>query len=146
MFNRKSKKKIAALEAKIDQRDQQDHQNGEHTKKGPFIPEYLGFEETVLKGVLNTTSARIYSKDGYNISKRVDTTRNEWIILDPNGTSNSLLIENMYNGVILLRACGMQISMYDYYQENKKMLDEMDAGINKDLKALQDAEEEEAPE
>lgn len=140
MFNRKLKKKIASLEESIDYRNKHDHESGEHLKKGPFIPEYLGFVETVHKtGV--TTHARIYTKDGYNMSKAVNTNRNEWIILDPTGMSNSVLLENMYNAIVVLRACGMQMTVFDYHQENKKMLKQIDEDIQKRFEEAKKLEE-----
>jgi len=122
------------MDALLEIMAEQEYEGGSYLKKNPFIPEYLGFVETIHKEK-GLTNARIYTKDGYNMSKRVDTTRNEWIILDPNGVTNSLLIESMYSAIIILRACGMQISMYDYNLENRKMLQKMDEDIQKRLQA-----------
>jgi len=110
--------------------------NGEHLKSDPFIPEYLGFTESILddKGEVK---ARIYTKNGYNISRFVNTNDSRWVILGPKGVSNTLLMENMYNAIIALRASGMNISIEDYFEQNRiqeeklsEMLDEGDFDIS----------------
>lgn len=140
--NRKLKARVEALEEVVDQIHKHDHENGEHLKRVPFIPEYLGFVETVHKEVdSSAVKVRIYTRDGYNIAKSVGTNRNEWAILDPHGVKNSLLIENMNIGISILRACGMQISMYDYNQQNRKMEKEIADNIQLILEQEKELEE-----
>ncbi len=140
MFNRKLKKRIESLEESIDFRNEEDHKNGEHLKKSPFIPEYLGFTETVHK-TSTSVKARIYTKEGYNIAKSVSTNRNEWAVLDPNGVNNSVLMENMHSAIIVLRACGMPISVYDYHQESKREMQAIQDNIQKQFEESKKLEE-----
>lgn len=112
--------------------------NGEHLKEQPFIPEYVGFEETVSRGEFDTVAARIYTKDGFNVARPLDTNNKNWIILPPNGQPVELLITNMYNAIVILFACGMEITIKDYFEHNNQMAEEEDeefAKIEKEMEA-----------
>jgi hypothetical protein len=134
-------KRNESLEQSIDFRNKKDYENGEHLKGSPFIPEYLGFTETVHREGTSSVKARIYTKNGYNIAKSVSTNRNEWAVLDPRGKQNSVSFSSMYNGIIVLRACGMEISIYDYNVESQKMIEEIDAKIQQQFEESKRLEE-----
>ena len=112
------------------------YQNGEHLKIAPFIPQYLGFEETVIEDKDDVTQARIYTKNGFNISQHINTQRQGWVILNPEKVAVNMVIENMYTAMTVLRACGMPISMKDYFEYNQKMEDNMLNNFSSSLEEL----------
>lgn len=95
--------------------------NGIPLMDNPFIPEYLGFEETSINTNDDLLVARIYSKDGYNISRFVDLDKPRWVVMEPDGRKNEVLIKNMLHGIHVLQACGMNVSLSDYYKGNNSM-------------------------
>lgn len=92
--------------------------NGYNLVDDPFIPEYLGFTQT-LHEENNQLKARIYTKNSFNISRFVNVKDPRWVVLSPVGVTNVVVIENMFTAIVVLRACGMNISMKDYYKENE---------------------------
>lgn len=122
----------------LDDVAKESYENGEHLKVSPFIPQYLGFEETVVEDKDDAVQARIYTKNGFNISQMIDTKRPGWVILSPTKEAYNLIIENMYTAIIVLRACGMPISMKDYFDENKKMEDRMQESFSSNLDQLKE--------
>lgn len=112
--------------------------NGEALKESVFMPEYLGFEETVQRSVLGEVEARIYTKDGFNIARPVDTKTKHWIILPPGEPARNMIITDMYNAIVILHACGMDISLEKYFEMNiQQFKDEDDEleGIQKEMEA-----------
>lgn len=85
---------------------------GYHLVDQPFIPQYLGFDEEELRDNEDILIARIYSKDGFNIAKNLKTP--QWAIRNDKGEKFMLIIRNMYEAFVILRACGMDISVEEY--------------------------------
>ncbi len=85
---------------------------GYHLEADPFIPEYLGFEEIVLER--DDTDFRMYSKDGYSISR----TGDQWVILSPKNVESIVPITNMFMAINILSSCGMDINFKDYMDGN----------------------------
>lgn len=118
------------------------YKDGEHIKQNPFIPEYLGFTETVITDQsTGAVTARVYTKKGFNISRPVSTEKHSWLIMDSEGKTNTLLIENMRHGIDVLRACGMKVSMNDYFEYNAKMEQELIGKINDEINNAEKIEE-----
>ena len=98
----------------------------------PFIPEYLGFTYTEARDPeTDVVTGRIYTKEGFNMAKPVNhigTNKNEhtWIILLPGNKSVEVIIENMYNAIVVLRAHGMDISVESYFEYNNNLEELMD--------------------
>ena len=111
-------------------------ENGEHLKVQPFIPQYLGFEETVVDDKDDVTQARIYTKKGYNISQFVENSKPGWMILTPDKKAIYMIIENMYTAITVLRACGMPMSMKDYFEYNEKMEESMQRRFAETLEVI----------
>jgi len=112
--------------------------SGETLKESLFMPEYLGFEETVQRSKIGEVEARIYTRDGFNIARPVDTKSKHWIILPPGKPSINLLITNMYNAIVILHACGMDISIETYFEFSANQFKDEDdelEGIQKELEA-----------
>jgi hypothetical protein len=97
-------------------------EDGIYLMEQPFIPEYLGFQETVLEQD-DIILARIYTRNGYNLARPVNGTDRNWFLLYPDGKRVEVKIDNMYNGIIILDALGLdyQIDKYrngEYSLEN----------------------------
>lgn len=134
------KERVEDLAAKIILRDIADFNSGIRLKQDPFIPEYLGFTETIHRDKEDLLEARIYTKDGFNIAKHVDTDLKTWVIMSPKGEKNSLLIDNMYDGIAILHSCGMNVSLEDYFNQNIIEADRADArqvGLEAELSELE---------
>ncbi len=113
--------KFKILETQLSDILREAHNRGEHLINDVFIPQYLGFEETVItEEDSDAVKARIYTKKGFNISRPVQTDHPKWIIMDPRGVTNAVHMYNMHSAIIVLQACGMDVSMEDYNDENKK--------------------------
>lgn len=93
------------------------HNLGLYLKAHPFIPEYLGFTETLLEKN-NLLQARIYTLQGFNITRPIDTRIKHWLVMSPDGEINKVFLKNMYEAIIVLAACGMNVSIQDYFKEN----------------------------
>lgn len=90
-------------------------QDGLHLSEQPFIPEYLGFIETVVEDPkLDILLARIYTKNGWNIARPVSTNQNEWYILMPKKEKISVKLDNMLHSIIILDALGFDCNVKDY--------------------------------
>lgn len=130
---------VADLEKQLITIANEAYTNGEHLKIAPFIPEYLGFTETVLTDDDDIVTARVYTKAGFNIAKPVDVSKPFWVILGA-GKSTELVMDNMYDAIIVLRACGMEVSLEDYFEHNSKeaqLLEEKEAALEEELKELE---------
>lgn len=122
----------ADLEDKIKLMVNEAYMDGEHLKQQPFIPEYLGFTETIIEND-DITEARVYTKKKFNISRPIETTNKKWFIMDPSGEVNKVIIEDMRSAITVLRACGMDISMDDYFEYNAKMEQDLIGKIDKEF-------------
>lgn len=86
----------------------------------PFIPTDLGFAYSVQHDEHGGISARVYTKDGFNIAKPVNLDHNYWVVMNPKGETNKVLLSNAYTAVIVLQACGMPITFDNYYLEGEE--------------------------
>ena len=50
-------------------------------------------------------------------------------------------MENMHSAIIVLRACGMPISVYDYHQESKREMQAIQDNIQKQFEESKKLEE-----
>jgi len=90
--------------------------NGMYLTDEPFIPEYMGFTETIIES--DTADARIYSKDNYLVCKnRAESTeqgKDKWIIKNTEtGTHSIHTIDNMLEATIILKSLGLNTSIMD---------------------------------
>jgi hypothetical protein len=93
--------------------------SGEHLKNEVFIPEYLGMEESEIEdNVTGVTMMRVYSKNGFNISKMHD---DRWVILNDKKEKSTVAIENMFEGILALKMSGMDINFEVLTKETKTM-------------------------
>lgn len=88
---------------------------GVFLRNDPFIPEDLGFEEKEVRDDDDILVCRVYHKDGFSLSRYIDTSRPEWIILKPTSDKPvEILISSMEMGIKILQACGMDTSIAKY--------------------------------
>lgn len=81
----------------------------------PFIPDYLGFLVTVVRDKKTSVfKAEIYTKQGFNIGREINTDFPQWILLTPGGEKHELVIKNMYDGIILLNHLGVDVTLNEY--------------------------------
>lgn len=88
-------------------------------KGDPFVPEELGFTETVQYNNDGSIEARIYSRDGFNIARPVDLDTRYWVVMGPDLKPKEVLLLDMYNAIIVLQACGMMITFEDYFDKGE---------------------------
>jgi hypothetical protein len=89
--------------------------NGAFLADEPFIPEYLGFEVSEVRDRDDVLMCRVYTKDGFSISRYIDVEKKEWIIVKPgNPKPLEIVISSMEMGIKILQACGMDVSVYQY--------------------------------
>ena len=112
------------------------YKSGENLKSQPFIPEYLGFDETIIKNEsTGGLEARVYTKAGFNIARPVDIDEKGWRILPPN-KKEAIYVElkNMYNAIVILESIGIDgISLENYFEESIKKSAEIDEKIKNEL-------------
>lgn len=90
------------------------YEDGLHLSEQPFIPEYLGFAETVLEDPkLDTVVARIYTRDGWNIARPVSAIC-EWYVIVPDKYKVVVKLENMLHAIIILNSLGLDCNVADY--------------------------------
>jgi hypothetical protein len=97
---------------------------GLHLADQPFIPEYMGFEETTDDSSGRTT--RIYSRDGFCLSKtRQDLSDDNphnnmrWLVMDTTKVidaedkypTSTVFFDSMYHAIIILNGLGMNLPM-----------------------------------
>ena len=110
------------LQNKINEFRAERYREGEHLKEHPFIPEYIGFEETILEDSKDdSVQARIYTKSGFNLSRPVNHQNKEWFILTPEKITVRAKLSNMLNAIVVLQSLGMDVSVEAYYELNKKL-------------------------
>jgi hypothetical protein len=131
MTKKELQERVSILETQLYDAAKEAHERGEHLVGDVFIPQYLGFEETVVEDK-DIVQARIYTKKGFNISRPVNTDDPKWVVLGPDGIPNAVHLYNMHHAMIVLKACGMDISMDDYNDENKKAAAKFLADISPD--------------
>lgn len=89
--------------------------NGAFLADEPFIPEYLGFEVSEIRDRDDVLICRVYTKEGFSISRYIDVEKKDWIIVKPgNPKPTEIVISSMEMGVKILQACGMDVSVYQY--------------------------------
>jgi chloramphenicol 3-O-phosphotransferase len=88
----------------------------------PFIPEYIGFAMQEIRDKDDILVCRVYTKDGFSISRYIDTDKKEWIIVKPGGRQPiEIMINSMEMGIKILQACGMDISVETYLLNQPKI-------------------------
>jgi hypothetical protein len=90
--------------------------NGMSLTEEPFIPEYLGFKETIIES--ETADFTIYSKDNYIVCKNrageTKESRGSWIIKNSiTGTHSIHKIDNMLEGTLILKSLMFETSIID---------------------------------
>lgn len=123
-FNKKRKdfeKRISDLVSVIDSINKNMYDNGLHLSEHTFIPEYLGFVPKKITDANESVRATIYSKDGFHISKYINTDRDEWIVLNDKDKSkrNEVIINSMFDAFVVLNSCGMSLDIKEYVKNGK---------------------------
>jgi len=111
--------RVKQLEETLESVNKSMYENGLHLNEQPFIPEYLGFTHTPVKDANDIIRANIYTKHGYNISKYIDTDKQEWIVMRPDGERTEVKLDTMYNAFIILNALGCPLPMNMYIKDGK---------------------------
>ncbi|MFN5416299.1 MAG: hypothetical protein ACK5B9_04520 [Flavobacteriia bacterium] len=93
------------------------YENGLHLTEQPFIPEYLGFVHTPIENADGKVMANIYSKQGYNMSKYIDTDKLQWVVVTPDGVKVEVFLNTMYEAFFVLNGLGMQLPIKKYVAE-----------------------------
>ena len=113
--------KISELTAVIDSINKNMYENGLHLAEHTFIPEYLGFVPNILYDENESVRATIYSKDGFHVSKYVNTDRDEWVVVNEKDrrVKNEVIINSMLDAFTILNACGMTLDIQEYVKNGK---------------------------
>ena len=98
--------KILALENKMQEKEELYILTGVNLIHEPFIPEYLGFSTELVE--IENVSIRIYKRDEF----RMVFSHDKWVITG-NQFKATHTIENMLEGVIVLKSLGVDISVLD---------------------------------
>ena len=90
--------------------------NGMSLTEEPFIPEYMGFQETIIESDIADT--RIYSKDNYllvkNREEATELGKDKWIIKNTKTDKFSIhAIDNMLEATIILKSLGLDTTILD---------------------------------
>jgi len=121
LWRRQLKQKIDFLTADLIKRKnhinkmvEESVKQGEHLKGEVFIPEYLGFTESQVAGD-DDTMIRIYTKEGYNMSRvsslEESMGQNAWLLLTPDSKRIKFVAENLYEAIVVLKALGAPVSI-----------------------------------
>lgn len=113
--------KISELTAVIDSINKNMYENGLHLAEHTFIPEYLGFVPNIIRDENESVRATIYSKDGFHVSKYVNTDRDEWVVVNEKDrrVKNEVIINSMLDAFTILNACGMTLDIQEYVKNGK---------------------------
>ena len=133
------------LEQELDAIHHLEYERGFHLIDHPFIPAYFGFAETLIDNEQGTV--RVYSKNGFNIARPMSSEDPCWAVMNNKGETRRVLLPNMSEAIIVLRACGMDISMKDHEEHSQKEQERVEALIAKEeeeLLKLQEKMEKEA--
>lgn len=115
MQNKRLKADAIECEIELNQIKKKNRQSGAHLLLQPFMPDYLGFTFTRIRDKkTDIFQADVYTKEGFNIGRHIETDKPEWIILDPTGGKTEIKIDNMYQAIVLLQSLGLKISIEDY--------------------------------
>ena len=98
--------KILALENKMQEKEELYILTGVNLIHEPFIPEYLGFSTELVE--IENVSIRIYKRDEF----RMVFSHDKWVITG-NQFKTTHTIENMLEGVIVLKSLGVDVSVLD---------------------------------
>lgn len=102
-------------EIELQQLKNKNYKLGAHLLSQPFMPDYLGFEFTRIRDKkTDAFQADVYTRDGFNIGRHIETEKTEWIILDPKGNKFETNMDNMYHAIVMLQYLGLDISVEDY--------------------------------
>lgn len=87
----------------------------------PFIPEYLGFEESIIEN--EQGMVRMYQKDDFvlmrNYFETIEKGRDKWVVTknvgnnDVENASYVFSFKNMLHAVVCLESIGMNVSLVD---------------------------------
>ena len=115
---------IKNLEDGIDALVQESLMLGEDMRGRPFMPEDIdGFTLTEVMNKYNTHVEReIYSLDDYHISRG---NGNLWFIVNPSGDKMPVEINDMFEGIMLLRALGLKRITFQGLMEADTLVTEM---------------------
>ena len=104
---------------------------GMHLADELFIPQYLGFEFITDKAE-DCSTIQIFSKEGYNLSRVGDEL---YLVLCPSGQKPVVRIRNMYEGIFILAALGVNLDFETFmageYTQEKTLIEIRDTAINK---------------
>jgi hypothetical protein len=98
------------------------HMNGLHLKYRPFIPEDCGFVESKITDSNEKVRAVVFSKDGFNITRPINSEIEEWTVLTPDalgGQKVSGKFNNMHDALVVLSFLGMkEMNPMDYVKRS----------------------------
>jgi hypothetical protein len=106
--------RIVSMQQEVLRINQNAYDDGFHLIDRPFVPSDLGFTESVLENGKDITVARVYTKEGYNIARPIDSSIEWYTVLKPDGTKTNLLLPNLFYAIITLSAIGMNLSIEAY--------------------------------
>lgn len=106
--------------------------------ENPFIPQYLGFEETLDDSENNYL--HIYTKDDYNLAKKPN---GKWAVLVPGAEKYiEATLDNEYMAILFLQVIGMDVVFENIKPEGGKSLDEEIEDILAEAREEKKAEDE----
>lgn len=116
--NQRIKADTIECEIELHQLKAKYRQSGSHLLIQPFVPDYLGFVFTRLRDAkTDAFVADVYTREGFNISKNIETENPKWVILSPSGGKTEVKINNMYDAIIIFELLGVNVSIEDYVSE-----------------------------
>jgi Trm5-related predicted tRNA methylase len=117
IMSKKKDQLIEELRKTLDSVNKSMYDNGLHLTEQPFIPEYLGFVHTKIVDANDIVRANVYTKNGYNITRYIDTDKPQWIVLTPDEKQVEILLNSMYDAFIILNALGLVLPIKKYVQD-----------------------------
>jgi hypothetical protein len=108
--------------------DEKCYWEGATLRMQPLEPEYLGFEETVVKDGDDLTTGRIYHKDGINIMRPFNSEK--WMLLSSDKKIQTPFdAKTMFHAITFLEMIGMNISVKSYLSDGEEESKEMEFDI-----------------
>lgn len=118
---------------------------GEDMRGRPFMPEDIeGFTITEVMNEFKTHVEReIYSMDDYHLSRGKD---NIWFVINPSNDKMPIEINDMFEGIMILRALGLKRLTFQGLMEADELVTEMADDIReiREMRDVRVAKEEEA--
>lgn len=110
---------------------------GEDMRGRPFLPEDIdGFTTTEVMNDLNTHLEReVFSLDNYHLSRGKD---NIWLVVTPTDVTVPVEINDMFEGVMVLRALGLERLTFQGLAEADVLVSEMADDI-REVREIRDA-------